>query len=329
MLFLLDFMKHIARFLTIVCCSLVSAFNSTSIASNHILFRFSSRAEAQMLITNIDRFTNNWNQLDVNLRLNQKEGKKSQLLTVAMNATRGWSDAEKQKVTKAFTALENRIKKNKYSIPLPKEIILVKSTMAEEFNAEAYTRENWIALNETIIQKASEQDLQHLLAHELFHLASRTNHAFKKAIYETIGFHVADKEILFPADIVQKRISNPDVSQQDSYASLNINGNTINCAMIIYTEKELTNRSLNEIIEIGLVPLNEQLIPIQAEGKTIIYPLTAASDLKEKTGDNSSCYIHPEEIAADNFAFTLIGKTDLKTPEITANIKKILSSAQY
>lgn len=42
--------------------------------------------------------------------------------------------------------------------------------MAEEGGAAAYTRENWIAIGEQVLEKASDDDLARLIAHELFHL---------------------------------------------------------------------------------------------------------------------------------------------------------------
>ena len=75
-------MKYLFTLLTALCCCLTSM--AASPKSNHAIpFRFATKAEAQMLITNIDQFTNNWNQFDINVRLQTNE-QKSQLLTVAM-----------------------------------------------------------------------------------------------------------------------------------------------------------------------------------------------------------------------------------------------------
>lgn len=49
-----------------------------------------------MLITDIDEYTNGWNQFDICSRLQNKEGRKSQLLTLAMSSVQNWSDTEKK-----------------------------------------------------------------------------------------------------------------------------------------------------------------------------------------------------------------------------------------
>ena len=48
----------------------------TGFAQN-ISYRFATQAEAQMLITDIDPFTNGWNRFDIEARLQKKGGKKS------------------------------------------------------------------------------------------------------------------------------------------------------------------------------------------------------------------------------------------------------------
>ena len=58
-----------------------------------------------------------------------------------------------------------------------------------------------------------------------------------------------------------------------------------------------------DYIKIGLIPLNEQFIPIQENGETIIIPIEQAEDLYEKIGKNTDYVINPEEVLADNFAF--------------------------
>lgn len=98
--------------------------------------------------------------------------------------------------------------------------------MQEEGGADAYTRKNWIAINENVLNNAQETQLKSLVAHELFHILTRYDLNFKKAVYQTIGFTVLDREIIFPTDLMEKRISNPDISRYDSYAPFTVNGTT-------------------------------------------------------------------------------------------------------
>lgn len=307
--------------LTWCCCVATTGIaqeNKTSLP-----YRFATRAEAQMLVTDIDDYTSNWNQFDIEFRLQKVEGKKSELLRMAMDETRNWSDQEKSNVEKAFKTIQNQISKQKFNLPFPEEIIIVKTTQKEEGGATAYTRKNWIALGEKALN-APIETLTQVMVHELFHILTRENHEFKKAIYATIGFTVLDKEIIFPSDINQKRISNPDVSRYDSYATFTIEGEKQPCTMVLYSEKPYSGGDLSQYMQTGLIPLNERYIPVQEKGNTVIYPLTAATDFYEVVGNNTPYTIDPEEIAAENFQYALLNTGNIKTPQIIEKIKEVL-----
>lgn len=310
--------------LTTVSFCMLSVIALAQSKKNSLFYRFATQAEAQMLVTDIDSYTSQLNQFDIEARLQKQGGRKSELLKLGMNEARNWSDTDKEKIKKAMTAIENEIRKQKYQLPLPGEIILLKSGMAEEGSALAYTRENWIAVGEKALNELSDADLKQLMAHELFHLLTRTDHTFKAAMYQAIGFTVLDSEINFPAELMEKKISNPDISRYDSYATFIIQGTARNCTMMIYTQKPYEGGNLFDYLKIGLIPLNEEMIPLQQDGKTIIYDIEEAADFYTQIGKNTSYVINPEEILADNFAFTLTNKPDLPNPEIINRIKAVL-----
>lgn len=312
--------------LTTVSFCMLSVIVMAQSKKASLFYRFATQAEAQMLVTDIDTYTSQLNQFDIEARLQKQGGRKSQLLTLAMNEARNWSDADKEKMKKAITAIETEIRKQKYQLNLPGEIILLKSGMAEENGALAYTRENWIAVGEKALSELSDADLKQLMAHELFHLLTRTDRTFKSAMYQTIGFTVLDRDINFPADLMEKKISNPDISNYDSYATFTIQGTPQNCTMMIYTEKPYESGNLFDYLKTGLIPLNEEMIPLQQDGKTIIYNLEEATDFYTQVGKNTTYIIHPEEILADNFAYTLTGKSDVPNPEIISKIKAVLKT---
>lgn len=318
-------LKH--QFLVVLCVAIstVASWAQSNKFANSV-FRFATRAEAQMLITELDDYTRNWNQFDIDVRLQKPQGRKSALLQFAMDQTLNWSDEEKARISKTMKSLDTEIKKQKYNLEFPKEIVFVKTTQKEEGNAEAYTRMNWIAIGEEALKSSSDTDLKYLVAHELFHLLTRQNANFKKDMYQIIGFEVAEKEILFPSDLAEIRISNPDISRYDSYGTFTIGGQKQYCTMVIYTDKPYNGNTLFDYMKIGLVPLNGEFIPVQKSGKAIIYSLDEAEDFYTQVGKNTSYVINPEEIMADNFAYTLIGKKDLPNPEIIQKTQKVLKA---
>lgn len=318
-------LKHSLSFIFCLAFTTIAAWAQSNKFSNSI-FRFATRAEGQMLITELDDYTRNWNQFDIDVRLQKPQGRKSQLLQFAMEQTLNWSDAEKERISKAMKSLDAEIKKQSYNLDFPKEIIFVKTTQKEEGNTEAYTRVNWIAIGEHALKEASDTDLKYLVAHELFHLLTRQNSNFKKDIYKVIGFTVIEKEIIFPSDLAEIRISNPDISRYDSYGTFTIGGQKQYCTMVIYTDRPYDGKTLFDYLKVGLVPLNGDFVPVQKAGKTIIYALDEAKDFYTQVGKNTNYLIHPEEIMADNFAFTLTGKKDLANPEIIQNVQKVLKA---
>ncbi len=294
-----------------------------------IPFRFATRAEAQMLITDIDEYTRGWNQFDINVRLQTEHGRKSQLLAFAMNQTLNWSDKDKERISQSIKALDVEIKKQKLVLDFSQELVFIKTTTKEEGGAGAYTRNNWIAVGEKALNELNDNELISLIAHEIFHILSRNNADFKKATYNTIGFTVMNREILFPADIIEKRISNPDVNRYDSYINLTVNGEKQKCTMLIYTDSPYNpedGKRLFDYIQVGLIPLNDNFIPIQQEGKTVIYSISQATDFYDLIGRNTNYIINPEEILAENFACLLTGKQDLQSPEIIDRLREVLTN---
>lgn len=314
----------LARTLLAVCLCLTAIAGFAQKGQNNPLFRFATKAEAQMLITDIDQYTNGWNQFDINVRMQTNEGRKSQLLTLAMSCVQNWSDADKKKVTNAFNGVIASIKKQKLTLHYPDEIVLIKTSMQEEGGADAYTRKNWIAISENVLNNAQETQLKSLVAHELFHILTRYDLNFKKAVYQTIGFTVLDREIIFPTDLMEKRISNPDISRYDSYAPFTVNGTTQNYTMVTYTDRPYEGGNLFDYMKTGLIPLNEHFVPVQESGKTIIVPVEQAEDFYEKIGKNTEYIVNPEEILANNFASLIMEKKGLPNPEVIDRIKEVL-----
>ncbi|MDY3267250.1 MAG: hypothetical protein SOX26_06980 [Phocaeicola sp.] len=302
-----------------LCC-----FTLPNFAQKKLSFRFATRAEAQMLITDIDNFTNKLNQFDINARLQKQDGKKSEFLRLAMNETLNWGDQDKARITKSFKSILAKITKQKLKIDYPIEIVLVKTTMNEESGAGAYTRKNWIAIGEKALKESTDENLEYLLSHELFHLLTRSDKEFKQEAYSAIGFTVTDKELFFPIDIQEKRISNPDIEAYDSYATFTIQGKPQKCSMIIYTDKPYTTGGLFDYLKVGLVPLSENLLPIQKDGVTVIYDIKEAEDFFDKVGNNTKYIINPEEIMADNFAYLITQKKGLPNQEIIEKLADAL-----
>ena len=101
-------LKHSLSFIFCLAFTTIAAWAQSNKFSNSI-FRFATRAEGQMLITELDDYTRNWNQFDIDVRLQKPQGRKSQLLQFAMEQTLNWSDAEKERISKAMKSLDAEV----------------------------------------------------------------------------------------------------------------------------------------------------------------------------------------------------------------------------
>ena len=296
--------------------------------SDTINFRLATLEEAKQLMGAEDSYTLNRSPFDIVSRLQNTQGTAEELKVYALQELREWNDEEKKVIQAITEDLNDSIQKYQYHLPLPKEIMLVKSTLKDEGGAGGYTRSNWIALTDKLISHMGEEGQKTILLHELFHVLTRNSLDFKKEMYQTIGFTVLDEELEHPKDLWDMHISNPDVGRYDSYATFTIEGKPQKCAMYLYSDRPYTTGSFFQYLNIGFIPYDENMKPIQIDGKTMTYSLEQISDFYEKVGKNTRYIINPEEILADNFVIAFNNKTDVPTPELTEKIRNILIKAE-
>lgn len=284
-----------------------------------INLRFVDAAEAAKLLATEDATTSQWSKFDYEARLGRQGGTKQELIDFITKQALDWTPTDKQIMQSAADALNRTINELHLNLPLPEEIKILKTTMAEEGGAGGYTRKDYIVI-EQHIEKFSAASAQYLLTHELFHILTRNNPDFRRRMYALIGFSIARQEFERPADLRDVLITNPDVNRFDSYATFTINGEKKQCAMLIYSSRPYEGGSFFSYLTIGLVPLKNGK-PEQKDGKTLVHPISHASDFYEQVGRNTSYIINPEEILAENFAAVMLNRQQAKTPELYEKIK--------
>ena len=156
--------------------------------SDTINFRLATLEEAKQLMSAEDSYTRSRSPFDIVSRLQNPNGTVEELNAYALQELREWNDEEKKVIQAITEDLNDSIRKYQYSLPLPKEIMLVKSTLKDEGGAGGYTRSNWIALTDKLVSHIKEEGQKTLLLHELFHVLTRNSLDFKKEMYQTIGF---------------------------------------------------------------------------------------------------------------------------------------------
>lgn len=300
------------------------AFSLSAGAQTKINVRFATAAETNQQLSKTSSYTDGWGKFDIQSRAGRVDATFDELMAFRQTQGVDITQAEQDSLMAAVHQIEKFLDDNGYFIPVPEEVVIAKTTMNEEGNAGGYTLENWIYLGGRLDRRAPVS----LVAHELNHVLTRNNPQYRAALYKTIGFEVIGHEIEFPQDVMDKKISNPDVAFYDSYAMLTVGGKKQPCTMMIYSTKDykdMVGQSFFRNMEIGLIPLDEKFEPVVENGKTVIYPLDECPDFYDLVGKNTGYVINPEECLADNFALIFApGRRAPQTPELLEQIKEIL-----
>ena len=263
--------------------------------------------------------------MDVDIRMQEANSTKKALLDYIPTQVREWHEEEIQHLYAVLEVYDREIKLQGYNLNFPDTIFFIKTTLDEEFKgASAYTRSNAVIFNGDKILEADAQ-LDHLVMHELFHIISRHDRDLRRKVYNIIGFEMME-EVQLTEKLKNFKLSNPDAPYNDSYINLDFEGQPIECMMLLYADRTFTGGGLFDYVNIGLVRLkgeDEKQIDL-VDGEPVIYTIQEVKNFFEQVGSNTKYIIDPEEIIADNFAFTMNGKQDLPNPEIIIEIQRIL-----
>lgn len=279
--------------------------------------RFVQRGEASEILKTQDGVTNRWSQLDITVRLNDKNGTKNELLEFVSKQTLDWERQEIDSTLMSENTFNNAIREKGLNLKFPKEVRILKTTMFEEGGAAAYTRDSYIVFSSNI----NNRDL--ILAHEIFHVLTRSNPEFRKKMYALIGFNILPEEVQFPQKFRDILYTNPDVIRNDSYATFTINGEKTDCVMVICMSKPYEEGSIFDNIDVRLVAVDkENCKAIEKDGEVVTYSLSEATDFLDKVGKNTSYVLDPEEILAENFCYMITNHKDIQTPELIEKMEK-------
>jgi hypothetical protein len=324
-------MKFIAkkRFLTLFLLLLSHTTLANIALTDHTTIVFATVSQGQQVLSSNDDFVSRLSPFDRASRLKtDKPVSLNKYLSFVKKQVQPWSEQDIQKLTEAFAPVRRAL--TDYALPLPKQILMIKTSGDEEGHA-AYTRANAIMFGDKQISHEPAK-LQYLLFHELFHVLSRSDQSLKRRLYQSIGFHKAD-ELQFPSTLSQRKITNPDAPINDHYIHLSHQGKAFKAVPILFsntqhydTQKggEFFNYLNFKLIVVDHDIQKGTMVAQLKDGKPQLLDVADIADFSAQIGKNTGYIIHPEEILADNFAFLLGKRQKLKSPEIIKNIAKIL-----
>jgi len=287
------------------------------------IVRFASAEEARKLLATEDDFTDSWGQIDLDSRMRKPNSTRDELMKMIPEQAREWTQKEIDLVKRILDDTDLIIAIEKYHLDFPDTIFFVKTTFAEaSVNGYAYTRQNYVVLNEEAITQYNPQ-LQHTVIHQLFHLLTMNNKDFRLDMYKIIGCEKMD-DITFPDDLNDKILTNPDAVYTDSYIKLMHNDLQVECMVIVYLEKPYDGGNILEYTKIGFLKLEGSGTTKEIaydDGKPVIYSLNEVSGFFEQVGRNTDYIVHPEMILAENFTFAILKETGLPDQDLVRAVR--------
>ena len=294
-----------------------AAADPSSCAASHILstrVTFADLHLAQTTLGHKDRWARQLSDFDMSAR--QKTAEPTDLkefLDFAVDEGRGWTAQEEDSWQAVVARLSDAMKGLNLRVP---NIDLIKTSGEEEFGAAGYTRRSAVMLAEsmTSLPTTDSRRAYFLLAHEVFHVLSRTDSLLRDDLYALLGFKTVDG-FEYPAELEDRRLSNPDAFEYLHTLTVQSGSESVDVMPVIQS----------------LLPLNEVIqLPNFFDALDIVLLSVDAGTgeaLRDGNGDlikynfgntnwvplmlrNSSFIVHPEEILADNFATLMEWRSD-------------------
>ena len=290
--------------------------------------RFTGVEEGKKVLTAKDAFTQSLSRFDLQVRLKRAENATLEEWAKFVAAeVLPWSDEQVAHVKPAITVLAEKLKRLK--LPLPEKVLLVHTSGKEEGDA-AYTRGNAIILPTKVLSYAPEQ-LESLLSHELFHVLSRNDPETRQRLYGIIGFRACE-EIPLPANLADRKLTNPDAPQINCTIDLKIDGRVVVATPVLYSSVETYDPkqggSLFRYLTFRLMLVEKKdgkWQPVMQGRSGVMLDPRQVPSYMEQIGKNTNYIIHPDEILADNFVQLVKENKNLPTPKIVEQMKSVLA----
>lgn len=293
------------------------------------VLRFARAREASDLLRRPDAYLRAQSPLDRQLRRQTTaDVSETQFAEFSALQALAWLGPERAAITQAAANLGQRVKD--WRLPWPAEITLVHTTGREESDS-AYCRGAVVVLSSPRLQRAGgPQQLEHLLAHELFHVLSSHNPELRKALYAIIGFHVCN-EIALPPQLFARKITNPDAPVIDCYLEARRPEGTRYFAPLLISKRDRydpqQSTQLFDYIKFQLLEVEQRegrWQPLLRDGQPVVVDPAGVPEFARQIGGNTGYIIHPDEILAENFALLVEGKRNVPTPAILDAMESLL-----
>jgi hypothetical protein len=279
---------------------------------------FANVDQARQILGTRDAFVERMSPFDRAARLKtSRVVTEAEYLDFAASAALGWEEADRRAISAAYEGVQARIRALR--LPLPAQFLVVKTTGTEEGDT-AYTRQTAVMIPRSKVR----DNLPRLLAHELFHIASRANPALAERLYAVIGF-TRCTEASYPAELAARKLTNPDAPRNDYCIHVTLDRQSVVATPILFSRVESYDPARGgeffDYLQLGLLVRTE---PGAALSTQRVVGLQQVTGFFEQVGQNTQYVIHPEEILADNFAL-LVLDVNGKSPAVLTGMRRTLA----
>lgn len=258
----------------------------------------------------------------------RKPDTEAALQALLARAALAWTREEASRIEASARRLAPRFEA--LGVPLPKQVLLVKTDGSESAGAP-HTRGDAVMLPAKALPSAG-QELDYLLAHELFHVMSRRSPALATRLYALIGFEPAP-EFSWPQELQAVRIVNPDAPHHRHAMRLpRPEGGDAWLMPILVAKRPVrfdAGETFFDVLELTLVEVapedRSSRARRTADGKVSTASPALTRAYMDRLGGNTGYVIHPEETMADNFAFLVAG-IPVRQPALLERIEAVFRS---
>ena len=248
---------------------------------------------------------------------------RAQLRAFCADAVLAWTPPLEARWQTALQALAPRFKQLR--LPLPPEVLLIHSNGRDAANAP-YTRANAVVLPVEARPEDARVDA-FVLAHELFHVASRHAPALATRLYALLGFEPV-APLQWPAEWVELRIANPDATHDRHLMRTTLNGRDVALMPLLVARRaELKPReTFFDVLDVRLLEVTSSAtatVAVRRDGRPVWHAPEQVPEYLKRLGGNTDYIFHPEETMADNVASLVVGRA-VPNPALLKQIEAVL-----
>lgn len=287
---------------------------SQSTTDHHFVFTDSAEASVKIVKDDVEGYFDRATPVDMAIQMkkpladHRTEVNTSAFIRFIRTEVSDWTSDEKKMIRATLEEAFSIIKKlNPTCLP---KISLIKIKTNHYGDHVYYTRGHHICIPENIFTEYNAEVQLPILIHEIFHVISKQNPAYRDSLYALIGFEKLDKEPFIPDPLNKRLLTNPDgVSRLHAIRLGDLPKGEISVLALplISSNRSDFTTSLPHFFDY----LSFDLYPVEKkEGLYIVVTDTLGNTKLEtaltthfftKIRDNTRYIIHPEEIMADNF----------------------------